>query len=145
MMKNMKIRKFRWDEIKQVMEIQNESFEKDRWDEIEFMKHYEEAGEGFIVCEENGLIIGYGIVNKKGYIHSIAVRREYRRKKIGKRILNEIERIARENKNEVLTLHVRLSNKEAIEFYHKQGFTDIIILPKIYYDEDGIYMEKRIM
>ena len=140
----MKIRKFEWKDIKQVLEIESESFDKDRWDEIEFMKYYEEAGNGFIVCEEGTQIIGYGIINKEGYIRSIAVRKDWRKKRIGKMILNEMERIARENKNEVLSLHVRVSNKDAIEFYHKNGFKDIMILPKIYHDEDGIYLEKRL-
>jgi len=140
----MKIRKFEWKDIKQVLEIESESFDKDRWDEIEFMKYYEEAGNGFIVCEEGTQIIGYGIINKEGYIRSIAVRKDWRKKRIGKMILNEMERIARENKNEVLSLHVRVSNKDAIEFYHKNGFKDIMILPKVYHNEDGIYLEKRL-
>jgi len=140
----MKIRKFEWNDIKQVLEIESESFDKDRWDEIEFMKYYEEAGNGFIVCEEGAQIIGYGIINKEGYIRSIAVRKDWRKKRIGKMILNEMERIARENKNVVLSLHVRVSNKDAIEFYYKNGFKDIMILPKVYHDEDGKYMEKEL-
>jgi ribosomal-protein-alanine N-acetyltransferase len=140
----MKIRKFEWKDIKQVLEIENESFDKDRWDEIEFLKYYEEAGNGFIVCEEGARIIGYGIINNEGYIRSIAVRKDWRRKGIGKMILNEMERIAKENKNDILSLHVRVSNKDAIEFYHKNGFKDIMILPKVYHDEDGKYMEKEL-
>jgi ribosomal-protein-alanine N-acetyltransferase len=140
---NINIRKFEWKDIKKVLEIEQKSFEKDRWDEIEFMKYYEEAGDGFIVCEEKNEIIGYAIVNKQGYIRSIAVKPKFRRRGIGKLLLDAIENIAQKNKNEKLSLHVRLSNHDAIEFYHNNGFKDIQIFKKVHPGgEDAIYMEK---
>jgi ribosomal-protein-alanine N-acetyltransferase len=68
-----------------------------------------------------------------------------RRRGIGKRIMEKIEKIVKENKGEELSLHVRASNKDAIGFYRSLGFQEIMIFEKVYNDgEDAIYMKKKI-
>ncbi|MCX8202658.1 MAG: GNAT family N-acetyltransferase [Candidatus Micrarchaeota archaeon] len=137
----MGIREFEWKDIEKIMEIELESFDKDVWSIEEFMKWYELCRDGFLVYESDNEIVGYIIVqvleSGKGYIRSLAVKKKYRNKGIGRKLIMESVSKLKLNR---LELHVRVGNP-AVEFYKKLGFEEIRRFEKAYRDgEDAIYM-----
>ncbi len=81
----------------------------------------------FFVAEVNGAIVGmalyffayYTWVGKSLYLDDIYVKREFRSKKIGTKLLREIFKVAREKKCNRIRWQVLNWNKEAIRFYKK--------------------------
>ncbi|MEM3408445.1 MAG: ribosomal protein S18-alanine N-acetyltransferase [Candidatus Micrarchaeia archaeon] len=141
----MEIQIFKWEDIGEIIKIERESFEKDIWDKEEFMKFFETCKDSFLVAKENEKIIGYIILEmiepKKGYIRSIAVKKEKRKKGVAR---NLIEYIIKKFEIKELSLHVRAGNN-AINFYKKLGFKEIERLNGVYHDgEDAIYMVWKI-
>ncbi|RUM50247.1 MAG: hypothetical protein DSY47_02235 [Hydrogenothermus sp.] len=72
-------------------------------------------------------------------ILSIVVDKKERGKGLGKLLVDEFEKVCKENNKEYLTLSVRKSNKNAISFYKKVGF--------IPYKETnlGLYLYKKVI
>jgi ribosomal-protein-alanine N-acetyltransferase len=77
---------------------------------------------------------------------SIAVLKEYRRRGIGSKLLEETIRASREFYDaEAIYLEVRVSNKPAISLYEKFGFKKARIIRGYYMDgEDAYVMVKRL-
>ncbi|MEM4134266.1 MAG: ribosomal protein S18-alanine N-acetyltransferase [Candidatus Micrarchaeia archaeon] len=141
----MEIQIFKWEDIDEIIKIEKESFEKDSWDKEEFMKFFETCKDSFLVAKENGKIIGYIILQmiepKKGYIRSIAVKKEKRKKGVAKSL---IKYLIKKFELEEISLHVRAGN-DAINFYKKLGFKEIEIFKGVYPDgEDAVYMVWKI-
>ena len=104
-------------------------------------------GIGFVIIdEERGLAAAYGgiiCVLDEGQILNIAVHPEYRRRGLGRRIMDAIFTHARENNITFITLEVRESNEAAISLYKGLGFYQVGRL-KGYYDtpkEDGLILK----
>lgn len=57
-----------------------------------------------------------------GYISLIAVLPEYQKKRIGSKLMETCEEIAKENGMETIRLEVYLNNYKAISFYEQHGF-----------------------
>lgn len=104
--------------IPAVFEIEKFSFGADRkeWG-------LEREQDKYLVAEENGRIVGY-IESEKvsGMIHifSLAVHPNYKRKEIGKKLLEKVL-----NDKEAFFLIVRVSNLPAQKLYEKYGFIRI--------------------
>ena len=114
-----------------------------------------ELPEAFLVAEIAGLYVGYtmckteyGFSNfkklgfvKKGHVVSVAVLPEFRRKGIGKALVEESMKGVQHKKCDELYLEVRCSNNEAIIMYEKIGFV-IRQRQKTYYrdGEDAFLM-----
>ena len=111
-------------------EINKESFNND------FLK--------VIVYEENIIngILVYEYFYDRIEIDYIIVDKIYRNKGIASKLLNFIEN--KYNNINNITLEVRESNKEAINFYSKNGFKYITKRKNYYNNEDGILMIKNL-
>ncbi len=113
-----------------------------------------EAPEAFIVAEVNGKHVGYvmckteyGFSNfkklgfvKKGHVVSIAVLEEYRKRGIGKAIVEESTNGIRLKKCDEFYLEVRCSNTEAVRLYEKLGFEIKQQLNAYYRDGEDAYL-----
>jgi ribosomal protein S18 acetylase RimI-like enzyme len=105
-----------------------------------------------LLGKEDGKAVGYISyeLNYKGQtktkIHKIYLLSETQGKGYGAKLMNEVNKIARENKQSSLTLNVNKYNK-ALSFYHKLGFETIgnedIDIGNGYLMEDAI-LEKQI-
>jgi diamine N-acetyltransferase len=88
----------------------------------------ENQNQVFLLIEDNSEYLGfcsYEINHQntnKTKLHKIYVLPETQGKGIGKMLLNQVERIALENRNPILLLNVNRFNN-ALEFYKKQGYT----------------------
>lgn len=106
-----------------------------------FLASFENPAVSVYVFKDGEKIAGYvsfSVVLDEGEILDIAVLPQYRRKGIGLALIESI-------KVPVLFLEVRESNKSAISFYKKIGFSAISTRSKYYKNptEDAVIMKKH--
>ena len=85
-------------------------------------------------------IIVYRVIYDRIEIEYIIVDENYRKIKIGTKLIEEIQKENVKN----ITLEVRKSNETAINFYKKNGFRIETIRKNYYEDEDGYLMLKEL-
>ena len=145
-----KIRQATIEDLEAVKELNTKAFAANpKWDPDavrnwastrEGNKYYKEALEDkdgyFVVCEEGGKLIGYAngtrmeiTYRKSKYfeIVNLGVVPEKRRSGVGKALLEEIAKWAKAQGYEKLYLDSYIKNKQALEFYKKNGFQEISI------------------
>jgi len=100
-------------------------------------------GSDLIVADIGGRVVGYIALmdlGKDSKIISFAVKREFRRKGIGTKLLKSaIERCKQRGKERIL-LEVRVSNTVAQRLYKKNGFKIIDVIPNYYNDGEDAYL-----
>ena len=113
-----------------------------------------ELPEAFIVAEIGGRHVGYimckseyGFSNfkklgfvKKGHVVSVAVLNEFRRRGIGKGLVEEAINGVKSKKCDELYLEVRCSNNEAVKLYEGMGFIIKQRLKSYYRDGEDAYL-----
>ena len=90
-------------------------------------------------------IIGFissSIIYERCEINYIAVEDNYRRRGIAQKLL---EFVISNNQFDSISLEVRADNKEAINFYLKNGFEKVSIREKYYGNVDGYLMVKKVI
>ena len=99
-------------------------------------------GVGYIMCKTE-----YGFSNfkklgfvKKGHVVSVAVLNEYRRRGIGKTLVEEAIKGVKSKKCDELYLEVRCSNTEAVKLYENMGFFIKQRLKTYYRDGEDAYL-----
>lgn len=121
--------------------------------------------EGFLVARVRGLVVGYlasctwnrdhyttfeelrdfkAQHDPKGkylYVIYVCVAKEFRRRKIATRLLQEVERVAREKG--VREIHL-VSKRKVISLYTKLGFEKIEELPEFVEGLNGVLVKKRL-
>ena len=93
----------------------------------------------YFVYEIDNIIVGYIIawISDNTSILNFGVLNEYRKQGIGNILFDEVEK----NTEGVMTLEVRVSNTNAINFYEKRGFLKHAIRKNYYSNgEDAILM-----
>lgn len=93
----------------------------------------------YIVMELDGVVAGYAgmwLIMDEAHITNIAVREPYRGKKLGERLLLQMQSTALFLGAERMTLEVRVSNRIAQRLYAKLGFIPAG-LRKGYYTDNG--------
>lgn len=110
-----------------------------------------ESGYPSLILEQGGAIIGYAIFN---YLHdechlmNIVTDPSFQGLGVATLLIEAMYDRAKESNMAKIILEVRASNQVAIEFYHKQGFSEIG-LRKGYYkkadgQEDALVMERML-
>ena len=99
----------------------------------------------YIVMEVDGNIAGYGgmwVIGDEAHVTNIAVRAEYRGRKLGERLVRELQRTAFLFGAQRMTLEVRVSNHIARRLYEKLGFYSVGLRRGYYTDngEDAVIM-----
>lgn len=135
----MLIRQFVPRDITRIQEIENMSFDQSYG--IDMFRKLYEIGTGFLVAEIDGLVVGYIIFwikyEGEGHIISIAVDKDYRKMKIGSKLLYQAIVILSSCNIDKITLEVRENNKEAIELYKNFDFKIDRIVPGYYENNQG--------
>ncbi len=138
------IREMQWDDLDQVMEIENACFSVP-WTETGFFTFLLRDDALFLVAEDGEDIYGYcGIVMvmDEGDITNVAVAASMRNQGIGKMLLNKLFEETKNRGVNKIFLEVRESNESAIHLYEKMGFV-VTGRRKNYYQapgEDAILM-----
>lgn len=137
------IRSARLEDLEQIYRIEIESFK------IPYPLEYlylllSLAGDLFIVAVRCDEIVGYAVgllrIDNIGHIVSIAVANKYRRRGIGKRLLQELERRLKDKGAKRFRLEVRVSNRIAINLYLKLGYRIDRVIPRYYPDGEDAYL-----
>lgn len=144
---NLRICKCSFKNLRKVYEVELESFEHPYPFPI-FLSYLISKPNGFLIAKINNQIVGYiiGITKKNiGTIVSIAVKKDYRKKGIGKKLLDSIIEYFKSKNVSLINLQVRIDNYEAISFYEKNGFKKVKVLKNYYSDGcDAFLMEKKL-
>jgi ribosomal-protein-alanine N-acetyltransferase len=142
---DVKIRKFKNSDLDQVIKVEKESFKVPYTREI-FKGYFSSEIYESLVAEVDNKIVGYIIISpKRKEIISIAVRKKYRRKGIGRYLLKEGLKVFKSRNTPEIILMVRENNLPARKFYEKNGFEGVGILRQYYKSgETAIIMFKRL-
>jgi ribosomal-protein-alanine N-acetyltransferase len=81
-------------------------------------------------------IAGFWIMVDEAHITTLATRNAYRRQGVGERLLIQIIEMAASLHADVVTLEVRVSNKQAQTLYEKYGFRKVG-MRRAYYTDNG--------
>lgn len=117
------------------------------WSETSLLESLENEGSIFLCAKSNEKIVGYigaSVVLDEAYVSDIAVAKSERRKGIGKKLLEECEKLCRKKGASFLSLEVRKSNEAARALYEKRGFCVLGERKNFYSDprENALVMTK---
>jgi len=125
-------------DLDEVMAIERASFAYP-WSSRFFHQEFEVECAHSILAEMNGKIVGYvlfWLLPETVDIHNLAVRGEYRRRGVGRILLNKVIVEALRQSSARVTLEVRKSNLAAQKLYESAGFVATGVR-KAYYSDDG--------
>lgn len=143
----MKISHFKEDQLDELMLFLdsnlNENYERDV-----FLNIRKRWPEGFLTVIDNMKIVGAccGAIlpNDKLRILILVMGKKYRRKGLGKKLIDQMIVASEIFGIKKVTLEAR-KDSDAISFYRKMGFSSVDVLPCYYQDGcDGIVMEKQL-
>ncbi|MGC8565452.1 MAG: ribosomal protein S18-alanine N-acetyltransferase [Thermoplasmata archaeon] len=140
---NIIIRKFRLDDLSQVIRIIDRTLTEKYSLEI-YESIYNSWPNGFIVATYGSKIIGV-IASTKNSVYEarilmFSVDIPYQNKGIGTLLLKRFEQICREEGIKAIRLEVRISNDNAIKFYEKNGFVIINMINSYYSNGESAYI-----
>jgi ribosomal-protein-alanine N-acetyltransferase len=148
-MENLVIERFDPINLNEILEIEKNAFEKKEvFPKEYFLELSKKWPEGFLMAKLGEEIVGYAIGEKSkdsGLIVSVAVKKEWRRRGIGRKLIEKLLENFKKEGMKIVFLHVREENRDAINFYQALGFK-IIELVENYYSngEDAYLMEKSL-
>jgi ribosomal-protein-alanine N-acetyltransferase len=140
----MTIRRMNSMDLDSVIAIEEVSFISP-WNRKSFEFELARKGGMPLVAEENRMVVGYVVawrVVDEIHIANLAVRPEWRRRKVGQTLLEELVGLSSECS--WIGLEVRVSNLPARSLYQKLGFKEVGIRKKYYMEEneDAVLMTK---
>lgn len=142
-----KIRWMKSKDLEEVLRIEKENF-KFPWKKGYFDYDLRRPNTYCLVAEANNKVVGYLVaweVAEELHLANISVDKNYQKKGIGTKLMNEIITIARLRDIKKIYLETRVSNIVAQKFYQKFGFKYSYLRKGYYSDgEDAWVMEKDI-
>lgn len=146
-MRDIRLRPFVESDLPQVLEIEQASFLLP-WNGEFFLTELHHPHGWVWVAEKDGTIVGYlcgWFVADEGEILNIAIHPDYRRRGLGKFLLEETIALACERGVRTLHLEVRVSNAAAIALYTVCDFYQVGIRQRYYENgEDALRMMRDI-
>lgn len=141
------IRELTAEDVEEVSRIEQETFSMP-WQPQDFLEMVEADYAYYYVAEIDNEIAGCcGIRNMagEGEITNVVVAEKFRRRGIGRALMEYMLKEAKLHGMESATLEVRVSNKNAIHLYESLGFRGEGVRPDFYEKpkEDALIMWKR--
>ena len=104
-----------------------------------------------LVAQINNAIAGFiiGLIHRHdekiiGRVYTLDVAAKYRRKGVGLKLLDEIERIFVKRGVKICYLEVRKGNLAALELYRKNGYVEVEELKDYYRGAHGVRLKKKL-
>jgi ribosomal-protein-alanine N-acetyltransferase len=141
-------RQFKPEDVEAIKDIVSSSL-GEYYPESLYLQQSRQWKEGFLVCLHEGHVVGLLMGTMQGKEEArvllLAVEKPHRKKGIGTELMKRFISISKERGAKRVSLEVRVSNREAIQFYEHLGFTKNGVLLMYYSDmEDGIKMVRPI-
>jgi len=147
-MKDPKLRLFTPADLDQILEIERHSFGSEAFSKETFLTLYQKFPNLFIIAEVDEKIVGYIItcgLGHKGHVASIAVAPSFRHKGIGGALADLTFEKLKACGAKYVELEVRITNREALDFWKRLGFSPFGISRRFYEDgEDALRMKKML-
>lgn len=138
--------------LDRLYEIEIECFKKEAFTKQQIAQLLQNSNTIGLVAKEYGEIIGFiiGVLSVEdnivvGHILTIDVSPNYRRRGVGIRLLQEIERIFKNKQANLCRLEVKEDNVAALNLYRKLGYKKLKKLEHYYGDTHGILLEKSLL
>ena len=104
-----------------------------------------------LVAQTNSEIAGFiiGLIHHQdkmitGRVYTIDVALKHRRKGVGLKLLNELERVFVKRGVKICYLEARVNNLAARELYRKHGYVEVEKLKKYYRGIHGVRLKKKL-
>jgi ribosomal-protein-alanine acetyltransferase len=139
-------------DLDKLYEIETACFKREAFTKQQMAQLLQNDNTISLVAKENGEIVGFiiGMLSLEdnvviGHILTIDVCPSHRRKGVGIKLLQEIEKIFKDRKASVCCLEVREDNVAALNLYRKLGYRKIGKIEYYYGDAHGILLEKPLL
>jgi ribosomal-protein-alanine N-acetyltransferase len=142
------IRKWKFEDILKISELEKECFKSDCWSYTTFASCYENPAFYGVAAEDGGEVIGYGgitIAADSCDLENILVSEQFRRGGIGGNILDELIAYAAKKGVKEMFLEVRVSNYPAMKMYLSHGFVGVYARTRYYSDGEDCLVMKKIL
>ena len=133
-------------DVDNVIAIEEKAYGEHHWSKESFLNELSnDLARYYSAFDNDGNLVGYAgcwQILEEVHITNIAVSPDFKRNKIGERLLKRIIDDCYENKAKYITLEVRVSNKPAINLYEKFGFKSLGVRKGYYQNnnEDALIM-----
>jgi [ribosomal protein S18]-alanine N-acetyltransferase len=119
------------------------------WSKELFEEELKRSQANYFVIEEDGTLagyVGYWEAPEEAHIITVAVAPAFRKRGLGKRMMDHFLAFAAQKGARLATLEVRESNEAGLKLYEKCGFRMVAIRKKYYSDnqENAVVMLKDI-
>jgi len=138
--------------LERLYEIEMECFKKEAFTKQQIAQLLQDSNSISLVAKEDGNIIGFiiGAVsveneNIVGHILTIDVSPSHRRRGVGFKLLQEMEKIFKDRGVKICRLEAREDNVAALNLYRKLGYRKIGVLEYYYGEAHGILFEKALL
>lgn len=138
MLKACLVRRMTERDLDKVMAIEHESFTLP-WSRESYLGELKNQFATYLVCDRQGELAGYvgvWVVFDEAHITQVAVNQQYRGQALGKLLMLEAEKVARQKKALRILLEVRPSNQAALAMYQGLGYVESG-RRKAYYSDNG--------
>lgn len=142
------VRRFMPGDFSSVLELEQESFQDHN--PFLYTEFYESNPDGFLVAELDGRVVGFAVglitPEKEGWVFTLSVKSDFRRRGIGGMLLGALIELFRHMTISRVKLEVRVSNIAAQRLYSRFDFVASHLVPGYYADaEDAIVMVKTLL
>ena len=141
-----KIQRMQKSDVDNVINIEERAYGEHHWSKESFLNELSnDLARYYAAFDLDGNLVGYAgcwQILEEVHITNIAVSPDFRRQKIGERLLRQIIDDCYKNKAKYITLEVRVSNNPAIKMYEKYGFKSLGVRKGYYQNnnEDALIM-----
>jgi len=135
-----------WRDYRQVLALERVCFNEDAWPWIDILGALTFPDTVRLKAELDGRVVGFAVGDLRrredlGWIATIGVHPDFRRRGIGRRLLLACEEALGTGR---IRLTLRLSNLEARQLYERNGYVEIDRLERYYRDGEGAYVMEKI-
>lgn len=146
-MSNLEIREFNINDIEELYEVELTSF-TDPWSKESFKDELNNEIAHYLVGSINNKVVAYigaWFILDEAHITNVAVKSDFRRQKIAKKLITAFIVLTKKHQITSITLEVRASNIPAQSLYQQFGFEKQGLRKRYYADnnEDAIIMWLR--
>ena len=131
-----------------IVAIENECFPEGKRYSAELLRYLFESSDSiFFIAQHDATIVGFILADMKnapeGYISTLDVTENFRKKRVASKLLSAVESAFTERHCKQIMLEVAIDNKAAIGLYEKAGYSKAGKKQKFYSDHTDAFVLKK--